>query len=154
MMDSATQLMMSYAADFEQTFEDDDWSRLTKYFAPGATYDVVGGPMACHIQGREAVFAGIRKSLDGFDRRCSGRELVIIDGPHQQTVGDAEEISLSWRVDYQYGEAPPLALPGRSVVRIVDGEIVALSDHYDEAQLAPVIEWMQAHGQGLDPSYT
>ena len=32
----------AYAADFEKTFKDDDWSRLERYFAPDATYQVKG----------------------------------------------------------------------------------------------------------------
>ena len=67
-MEQALQVFMDYAAAFEKTFVDDDWSRLTPFFPEDVTYEVRGGPLACKIAGREEVFAGLKKSLDGLDR--------------------------------------------------------------------------------------
>ena len=67
----------AYAADFEQTYKDDDWSRLDRYFAPDATYQVKGEPFTTNLKGREAIFKGIKKSLDGFDRRFATRDEVF-----------------------------------------------------------------------------
>ena len=72
-MEKTMKVFMDYAAAFEQTFIDDDWSRLAPFFSEDATYEVRGGPMACNISGRDAIFAGLRKSIDGMDRRCSDR---------------------------------------------------------------------------------
>ena len=60
-MEQATKVFMDYAAAFEQTYVDDDWSRLTQYFSKDASYEVLGGPLACKISGREAIFTGLKK---------------------------------------------------------------------------------------------
>jgi hypothetical protein len=43
-MEQAMKVFMDYAAAFEQTYIDDDWSRLTRYFSEDASYEVRGGP--------------------------------------------------------------------------------------------------------------
>ena len=35
---------LEYAAAFEATYVDDDWSRLERFFAPDVVYAVTGGP--------------------------------------------------------------------------------------------------------------
>ena len=55
-MEQALKVFMDYAAAFEQTYDDDDWSRLTPFFSENASYEVRGGPMACKISGRDAIF--------------------------------------------------------------------------------------------------
>ena len=40
-MEQATKVFMDYAAAFEQTYIDDDWSRLTQYFSEDASYEAL-----------------------------------------------------------------------------------------------------------------
>ena len=117
-MEQTMQVFMDYAAAFEQTYVDDDWSRLTPFFSEDATYEVRGGPLACEISGREAIFSGLKKSIDGLDRRSAERQIELIDGPNVVASGAGEELSAGWRVIYQFGDAPKLALPGRSVFKV------------------------------------
>jgi hypothetical protein len=152
-MKQALQVFMDYAAAFEETFTDDDWSRLTPFFPEGVTYEVRGGPLACKIVGREEVFAGLKKSLDGLDRRCTDRKLELMDGPNIVDTGDGSEVSLGWNVIYQYKEAPKMTLPGRSVFNIANGVIVAMRDEYDDEEMEAVGAWLLEHGEGLDGSY-
>jgi len=152
-MDQATKVFMEYAAAFEQTYLDDDWSRLTPYFAEDANYKVLGGPMACEIYGRNAIFTGLKKSLDGFDRRFSERRIELTDGPRVVETDDGHEVSIGWIVTYQYGDAPRLVLPGRSAFKIANGEIVAMRDEYDDKETESANAWMLRYGEGLDGSY-
>ena len=152
-MDQALQVFMDYAAAFEETYADDDWSRLTSFFPEDATYEVQGGPLACEITGREQVFAGLKKSLDGLDRRCDDRKIELTDGPNIIDAGGGSEISLGWKVIYQYKKAPKVSLPGRSVFNIADGVIVAMRDEYDDDEMQAVGAWMLEYGEGLDGSY-
>ena len=152
-MEQALQVFMDYAAAFEETFTDDDWSRLTPFFPEEVTYEVRGGPLACKIAGREEVFAGLKKSLDGLDRRCTDRKLELTDGPNIVEKGDGSEISLGWNVIYKYKEAPQVTLPGHSVFNIADGVIVAMRDEYDDEEMLAVGAWMAEYGEGLDGSY-
>ena len=59
-MGPTTARFFAYAQDFEQTFFDDDWSRLAGYFEPDAVYEVRNVPFACRIEGRDAIFRGIK----------------------------------------------------------------------------------------------
>ena len=152
-MEQALQVFMDYAAAFEETYVDDDWSRLTQYFLEDASYEVRGGPLACKIVGREEVFAGLKKSLDGLDRRCADRKLELTDGPNIVDTDDGSEVSVGWNVIYQYKEAPKVTLPGRSVFNIVDGVIVAMRDEYVDERMEAVGAWMLEYGEGLDGSY-
>jgi hypothetical protein len=152
-MEQATKVFMDYAGAFERTYVDDDWSRLAQYFPEDATYEVRGGPLACEISGREEIFAGLKKSIDGLDRRCSDRQLEVVDGPHIAETGAGQEVSVGWNVIYQYGEAPTFTLPGRSVFTIANGLIVAMRDEYDDKEMESVGAWLLEHGEGLDGSY-
>jgi hypothetical protein len=152
-MDQATKVFMDYAAAFEQTYVDDDWSRLTQYFAEDANYEVRGGPLACEISGRDAIFAGLKKSLDGFDRRFSERRIELTDGPSVVDTDDGHEVSIGWIVTYQYRNAPELVLPGRSAFEIANGQIVAMRDEYDDQETEGVSAWLLKYGEGLDGSY-
>src|SRR6185369_14569969 len=72
---------LAYAGDFERTYADDDWSRLYQYFADDAVYEVKATSFGCRLQGPQAIFAGIKKSLDGFDRKFEKRDIEVTSGP-------------------------------------------------------------------------
>ena len=152
-MEQAIQVFMDYAAAFEETYVDDDWSRLAPFFAEDASYEVRGGPLACKIAGREAIFAGLKKSIDGLDRRCSDRKIDITHGPEVISTDEGHELNIGWHVSYQYGDAPRAGFSGRSVVNIADGVIVALRDEYRDEEMETFGAWMLEHGEGLDGSY-
>jgi hypothetical protein len=145
-----TERFLEYAMEFEKTFADDDWSRLERFFTPGATYEVRNAPFACRLEGRDAIFRGIRKSLDGFDRRFASRELEANDPPKE----DGDTVTFGWKGTYRKEGAPPLTIRGQSVARYEGDRIVELSDTFDGALLPEVGAWLQKHGQGFDPSYT
>lgn len=152
-MDKAVQVFMDYAAAFEETLVDDNWSRLTPFFSEGATYEVRGGPLACSIQGREAILKGLKKSVDGLDRRCDERVLEVTDGPHVRAVPAGQEVRLDWLVSYIRGESPAVGLAGRSVFTVSDGCITAMRDEYADDALVPLGAWLQQYGADLDGSY-
>jgi hypothetical protein len=138
-----------YAQDFEATFKDDDWSRLEQYFAPDATYEVSGDPFTCRLTGREAIFRGMKRSLDGFDRRFATREIALEGAP----AVEGDTVTLSWAVTYGRPGSPPLVLRGRSSATYGDGRITRLADSYDAPAIASTSAWLKAHGSDLDPSY-
>lgn len=152
-MEQAIQVFMDYAAAFEATYGDDDWSRLAPFFSVDAGYAVRGGPMACKIRGREAILKGLKKSLDGFDRRFDERAIELTGGPYVSAGAAGQEVSVDWLVTYRRGDSPPVGLPGRSVFTVADGRITAMRDEYDEQKLGPVAAWLQQYGADLDGSY-
>jgi len=140
---------MAYAGDFERTLADDDWSRLERYFADDAVYEV-GPPLACRLAGRAAIFAGIRKSLNGLDRKFTRRDVAVTSGP--DISGD--EMRLGWQVTYFKDGQPPYVLRGRSTVRYAGDAIVYLADAYDPAVTDELAAYQRQTGIALDPSYT
>lgn len=152
-MEQAIQVLMDYAAAFEQTYIDDDWTRVAPFFAEDASYEVRGGPLACKIIGREGILHGLKKSIDGLDRRCDDRIIKVTGGPQATSTDDGYELSIDWHVSYQYGDAPQAGFAGHSVVNIADGVIVALRDEYAPEEMERFGAWMLEYGEGLDGSY-
>ncbi len=137
-----------YAADFEKTFADDDWQRLERYFDPNARYVVTGSPFDCELQGRDAVLAGIKRALDGFDRRFDERAIEPAGPP----TADGNQVSIAATVRYQGQGLEPLAFSLSETAEFNDaGVIVRLQDDYDPGQ-EHVHQWFAAHPD-FDPSY-
>jgi hypothetical protein len=143
------QQFLAYAGDFEKTLKDDDWTRLRQYFADDAVYEVEARSFGCRLSGPDAILAGMKKSLDGFDRKFSRRQLELTGVPE---VGD-DEIRIGWKVTYQHAGLPEYLLEGRTVVRYTGDKIALLRDSYDPSQDANLAEYQRAHGVKLDPSY-
>ncbi len=143
---SILERFIAYAQDFEKTFVDDDWSRLTQYFKPNAVYEVTGGA-PCTLTGPAAIFRGMKKSLDNFDRKFVERRVEMTAPP--QIEGDT--LMLDWLVTYERPGAPPVPLRGRSVARYEGESIAHLKDSFSNEDA--VMSWMAKHGAGLDPSY-
>ena len=138
-----------YAQDFEKTFLDDDWARLARYFEPDAVYEVRNVPFGCRIEGRDAIFHGIKRSLDGFDRRFAERRPEITDPPAES--GDT--VSVGWMVTYVKPGAPPFQLRGRSTARYRGERIAHLIDEYPDGMGLEAASWVSAHAPGFDAAY-
>jgi len=145
-----TERFMAYAADFEESFIDDDWSRVEKHFCDDAVYEVKGlRAFTCKISGPAAIAKGFKKSLDGFDRKLDSRVIEVISEPEITDDG----IALDWRVTYTKGDAPPFILLGHSYGRVKDGKIVELVDSYTPEMEATAMEWAMAYAPELDGAY-
>ena len=138
-----------YAADFEKTYLDDDWSRLDQYFLEDATYDTVGvsaesgfGGLA---EGRAAIYAKIRASLDRFDRRFDSRKLEITAPPE---IGESS-VTLHWVATYTLEGAPDLRLPGIETANYEGDLIRSLIDTYTSETADYLAGWMKEHGKNL-----
>lgn len=140
---------LTYAGDFEKTYKDDDWKRLEPYFAEDAVYEVKGLGLDCRLQGPAAIFAGIKKSLDNFDRTFASRKIAVTSGP--EVTGDV--VRIGWTVTYGREGLEPFPLRGRSEVRYRDGRIAYLGDSYDASMEKDAAEWTARTGVTLDPRY-
>jgi hypothetical protein len=142
------QRFAAYAADFEKTFRDDDWTRLEPYFAEEAVYTIEGVPFACEVRGREAIFRAIKKSLDGFDRRMDKREI----GPGGAPEVEGRRISVSGSVRYEKEDLEPVSIRLMETAELDEaGRIVRLHDVYPDGQDA-ALAWIDRHKE-FDPSY-
>ena len=144
-----TERFVEYATAFEQTFDDDDWSRLTRYFAPDAVYEVKNVPFACRLEGREAIFRGIQKSLDGFDRRLPKRGIEVTEPP----VEDGETMRVGMAVTYQMEGRRPLVLRGHVTARYRDGVIAFMADEYVPGVHEEFERWVREYDPSIGGSY-
>jgi hypothetical protein len=141
---------IAYAADFETTLADDDWSRIGQHFSEDAVYRVESDTFGCELTGHDEIFPGMKKSLDGFDRSFPSREIAMTEGP--DVLGD--ELRISWSVTYHKDDLPDFVLRGKSLARVVDDKIVLLVDSYDPSVNAELADYNRETGLKLDPSYT
>jgi hypothetical protein len=144
-----TSRFLDYAQGFELTFDDDDWSRLERHFAPDAVYEVRNMSFACRIAGREAIFRGLKKSLDGFDRKLPKRSIEVTDPPTE----DGDSMTVGWVVTYEKAGAPPFKLRGRSTARYRGEVIVELVDEFPDGMSDEAERWVRDHAPELDASY-
>jgi glutathione S-transferase len=138
-----------FAADFEKTFADDDWSRLERHFHEDASYRVENSPFACELRGRAAILEGLKCSLDGFDRRCDSRSL----GAKAQPRVDGERVIIPWGGSYRLAGMEALEISGTEVAEFRGGRISRLVDTYQEDDVHRFSEWLSRCGKSLDPSY-
>ena len=139
----------AYAEAFEKTYDDDDWTRLERYFAPDAVYEVRNTAFGCRIEGAPAILRGIKKSLDGFDRRLAKRTLDLVDGPTEQ----ANSVSFGWTATYVAPGAPSFVLRGRSTARYRGDVIAELVDEYPDGMDREAGAWIEAYAPGLSAAY-
>jgi hypothetical protein len=137
---------MAYAAAFEQTFVDDDWSRLEPFFTEDVVYRVSGIPAACEIHGRDNVFRGIKKSLDGFDRKMTSRQII----PTKQTTEDGNRVTLQGFVRYERG-GTTVDLHAVIVAEFDGDRICNMHDTFTLG--TPEMKWLGAKANDLDGSY-
>lgn len=140
---------MAYAADFERTYADDEWSRLVKHFAPDAVYEVAGEGIGCRLVGPEAILAGMRKSVDNFDRKFESRQLEPAGAP--EVEGDS--LRVDWRVLYDRAGWPQFVLRGRTEARVGAAGITLLRDSYAPEVAVELAEWSRRTGAKVNPSY-
>ncbi len=136
----------AYALAFEETYLDDNWGRLEPFFTEDATYEVTGIPaFDFRVEGRDAVFAGIRNVLDKLDRRCTSRTLALTAPPSvtEDTVG------IDWVGTYTVEDAPDLVLYGREEITYRDGQIAIMVDSYPPTTRATVDAWFAEYGKRL-----
>jgi hypothetical protein len=140
---------LDYFQAFERTYLDDDWGRLEEFFAPDAVYRIRGsGDFDCDIHGRDAIFAAIRRFVDGFDRRCI-RELR----PVGTIRVEGDTVSGRGIAAYRRGESPELVLDIEESAEFRDGVIVTLTDTYAEKVDDMMRRWMERWGPDLVAAY-
>jgi hypothetical protein len=141
---------LEYAQAFEDSYKDDDWQRLERFFAPDAVYRVVGScSWDCEIRGRTQLLAAIRKFVNEFDRHCTrvlrpdgpplvGSDSVRVRGTAAYTRGSSDELAISIELIAQYD---------------AEGRILRLSDVYPPELEARLKAWLARWAPDLHPSY-
>lgn len=133
-----------FAADFELSVADDDWSRLGKYLADDATYLNVGGPDP-KCQGRAAILTYLKEDISNYDRRFDTRRLAALAPP----TADGNHLRRRWRCTYSLAGAPDLVVDGEARY-LFDGDLIKeIEEEATPASMRKVEEWAQKYGDGL-----
>jgi hypothetical protein len=106
-------------------------------------------PFACELRGRDNIFAGIRKSLNGMDRRFKERRIELTGKPAE----DGATATVPWAVTYLRPGAPELRIAGRSTAELEGEQIVRLTDRFEDGIAESAGAWLRQHGADVDPSY-
>ena len=130
----------AYAEAFEESYVDNDWSRIEQYFTEDAVYE--GEPDA---RGRDAVIAKLNGGVDAFDRKMDKRT------PDFQTpTVDGNTLVMNWTVSYQKAGAPDLVISGVETAVFEGDRIARLRDDFDPAAQKAMGEWMAEHAAKLE----
>ncbi len=132
---------LAYAEAFETTFADDDWSRLTQFFTPDATYEPGDGTT---IEGRDAMMTYLQQSVNSLDRRFDSRELADFT-----PEVDGNQVSMSWTVTFNVSGAPDLVMTGKEIATFSGDVIERLEDIFDDDTATTMESWMEANGAAL-----
>ena len=141
----AIQRFGEYAEAFEKFFESNDASVLEPYFTEDAVYETLGAAaFAGRIEGRDAVFAHMKNSLDSFDRRFGERQLEMIEGPELRDGA----VWIRWRVTYKLDGAPDLVIDGQETAEIEGDRIERLEDRMPE-DASEMLGYLEPHAAKL-----
>jgi ketosteroid isomerase-like protein len=130
----------AYAEAFEESYVDDDWTRIEPFFTDDAVYE--GDPE--DARGRAAVLAKLKGGVDTFDRNMDSRTPDF-----QAPTVDGDTLRMNWTVTYTKAGCPDLAISGVETAVFEGDRIARLRDDLDEAAQAGMGEWMAAHGDKL-----
>ena len=137
---SIEQRYLAYAAAFEESYEDNDWSRIAQYFTEDAIYEATPED----ARGREAVLAKLKGGVDAFDRRMDSRS------PDFQTPTiDGDTLTMKWKVTYSLAGCPDLAISGVETAIFKGDQIASLRDTFDPEAEQAMQKWMAEHGATL-----
>ena len=144
-MDLVTRFQ-EYAAAFEDFFESDDTAALEPFFSESAVYEITGGePLAGRYEGRTAIIAHLKSSLDAFDRRFDSRSLVLLDGP---ALRDGA-VWMRWRASYKTPGVPELVFDGEETVHFEEDRISLLEDKYPPESSSLIQNWFDHYRDQL-----
>jgi hypothetical protein len=137
---------MMYAAAFEEAFASDEWSTVGTFFTEDAVYQTVGPPpFGQRAEGRAAVLAHFKTSLDGFDRLFDSREVTVVGAP----VVSGDTLRFQWLETLRARGLPELRLEGEEVARFEGERIKHLEDRFSPETAAQVQSYFGTHAAAL-----
>ena len=133
-----------FAADFEVTINDDDWSRLVNYIAENATYLNVGGPDP-KCEGRESILDYLKADVSNTDRRFDTRTLIALTPP----TAEGNRLTRRWRCTYTLAGAPDLVVEGEARYLFEGDLIKEIEEEPTTDSMRKVDEWLREYGDNL-----
>ena len=135
------EIFSAYVEAFEETYQDEDWSRLEVYFTENALYVTGDGQ---EIFGRDSIISYLTDSVESVDRRFDSRS-PIFSVP--ETSGT--KVSVSWKLTFSKDGAPDLVSNGSEIAEFDDGAICQLNSVFGEGVIERARVWMEKYGELL-----
>ncbi len=134
----------NFAADFERTIVDDDWTRLEKYFADDATYLDVGEQKG-KLKGPANIINHLKESVENTDRKFRSRTLIALTDPRVE----GNRLNRKWRAIYTLTGAPDLVVEGEARYMIEDDLIKEVGQELTPESGQIYEQWMNENGNKI-----
>lgn len=136
------QRFIEFAAAFEKTYADDDWTRLEAFLTEDVVYEVTGGPpLGGRWAGRDAVLRQLKESVDGLDRRFDARKTELLGAP----FAEDDTVTFEWRGTYTLAGKPDLVFSGTERVEFEGDRIRFFTDRVSEGDDAQIRAYLSEH---------
>lgn len=139
---SNAEIFSAYVDAFEETYRDDDWSRLAVYFTQNSLYVTGDGQ---EILGRDNIISYLKESVESSDRRFDSRSPIFND----LSVSD-NKVSVSWNLTFKKDGAPDLVSSGSEIAEFADDAICRLNSVFDEGVTERFLDWIEKYGKLLE----
>ncbi len=139
---------LAYAAAFEEAYASDDWSKLEHFFTEDAVYTFIApAPFGGPYEGRAAVFAQFKNSVNGLDRRFDSRQVEVLEGPSEKDGG----VWMHWAGTYTLAGAPDCRMEGEERAVFAGDRIRRLEDSITDAEAGRLGAYLAQYGTKLKP---
>jgi SnoaL-like domain len=139
---------LAYAAAFEEAYASDDWSTLEPFFTEDAVYEFIApAPFGGKYEGRAAVLAQFKNSVNALDRRFDSRTVEVLEGPSEKDGG----VWIRWAATYTLTGVPDCRMEGEERAVLVGDRIRRLADSMTDAEAGRVGAYFAQHGAKLKP---
>ena len=139
---------LAYAAAFEEAYASDDWSTLEPFFTEDAVYEFIApAPFGGQYEGRAAVLAQFKNSVNGLDRRFDSRAVEALEGPIEKD-GD---VWMRWAARYTLAGAPDCRMEGEERAVFAGDRIRRLVDSITDAEAGRLGTYFAQYGAKLKP---
>ena len=137
---------VAYAAAFEEAYASDDWSKLEPFFTEDAVSESIApAPFGGKYEGRAAVLAHFKNSVNGMDRRFDSRAVEVLEGPTEKDGG----VWIRWAAIYTLAGAPDCRIEGEERAGFSGDRIRRLEDRVTGAEAGRVSAYFAQHGAKL-----
>ena len=140
---SNIEIFTAYFEAFEETYKDDDWGRITPYFASDMRYNNAEGQT---LTSGLAAIQYLKTAVDALDRRFNSRAF----DSEPAITGDGDTVTLVFTVRYKIEGAPDLVIRGKEVATFREGKIQQMDDLFEDTSLAEFANWMEKHASLLN----
>lgn len=139
---------VAYATAFEEAYASDNWSILEPFFTEDAVYEFIApAPFGGKYEGRAAVLAQFKNSVNGLDRRFDSRVVDVLEGPSEKDGA----VWIRWAGTYTLAGTPDLRMEGEERAMFAGDRIRRLTDSITDAEAGRAGSYFAQHGTKLKP---